>query len=560
MKGDFNPKDYEASNIRSSHQDIICGLGHRVRADSLKSYLQQLEAFYTRHTYADTLSNKTGIGAARRWAFSKFKEISLENENRLIPSYLQFDYPNGSCGPGYGWKNVLAVLPGSDVTNHQIVLIEAHMDSRCEVPCDVNCFAPGVEDNGSGTALVIELARALSTFTFKHTIVFMLTIGEEEGLYGAEAMAKYCIDEGIAIKGVLNNDIVGAIECGETASPPGCPGEGDLDSTHVRLFTNGSILTQNRGFARSIKLYNDEMLKGLLEVPMDVEIMNQEDRTGRGGDHIPFRIQGFTNVRFTSANEHGDAHPDAEYTDRQHTSKDVLGSDIDSNGIIEEYFVNFEYLKRNAIINGTALTMLALGPKTPEFEVFDEPAGLRVEIKRESIFKEYRIGVRKAGLSQAFTAMYRTTETNLIVPGMEMGKPYWISVAGIDENNITSIFSNEIVKTNDATTDVANVDDLPYSLNCSVLGNQRPHNANIKESIKLFPNPTNGTIRIEIPNGIDDFEFIRFSDLQGKFAQEIALNGEEMNIKLGLRPGIYFYEIHGKRHVISTGKLIMLPN
>ncbi|MFM8243385.1 MAG: M28 family peptidase, partial [Crocinitomicaceae bacterium] len=125
-------------------------------------------------------------GAARRWAFQKFSSFSAQAENRLIPSYFQFD--KTICNVTQH-RNVIGVLPGTDTSNHEVIIIEGHMDSRCENECDITCQAQGIEDNASGSALVFELARVMSKCSYKNTLVFMLTIGEEQGLYGADAFA-----------------------------------------------------------------------------------------------------------------------------------------------------------------------------------------------------------------------------------------------------------------------------------------------------------------------------------------------------------------------------------
>src|SRR5206468_7866159 len=65
----------------------------------------------------------------------------------------------------------LAVLPGSDTSDKSIVIIQGHIDSRCAGLCDTACLAQGEEDNGSGTSLVMELARVMSKYTFKNTIL-----------------------------------------------------------------------------------------------------------------------------------------------------------------------------------------------------------------------------------------------------------------------------------------------------------------------------------------------------------------------------------------------------
>ncbi|MDZ7848991.1 MAG: hypothetical protein U5L96_20970 [Owenweeksia sp.] len=115
---------------------------------------------------------------------------------------------------------------------------------------------------------------------------------------GAAAMAQFAIDENIAIHAVRNNDVVGGVICGNTSSPPGCAPAGSIDSTNLRIYTSpSSYLNPNQSFARSIAMFYEEKLKPQAQVPMSINVIDQEDRTGRGGDHIPFRQQGFRNLR-----------------------------------------------------------------------------------------------------------------------------------------------------------------------------------------------------------------------------------------------------------------------
>jgi len=555
LKGDYNPKDYAVEGNFKRHQNILCGLQKHISTDSLKSYLTYCETFHTRHTYSDTASNVTGIGAARRWAFEKFAQFSKENGNRLIPTYLEFDFPNGDCGDGYDWKNIIGVIPGIDTSDKSIIIVEAHFDSRCEVPCDANCLAGGMEDNGSGSALVLELARVMTRYGLNHTVVYMLTVGEEQGLYGAKAMAQYCEDNGIEVKAVLNNDVIGGIRCGETSSPPSCEGEGNIDSTQVRIFSNGGLSLPHRGLARTINIFYKEKLESMVDVPMDVSIMDQEDRTGRGGDHIPFRVKGYPSIRFTAANEHGHAHPDANYTDRQHSSRDVLGLDTNSDGAYDIYYVDFNYLKRNAVINGASTTLLGLGPQTPEFTVHDEATGLRVEIT-DKFTNEYRIGVRGLSSGQEFDAIYRTSQTTFVIPNLLAGTAYRISVSGIDNNGIMSSFSGEVLKINDVPTLEASPDNLSYQISCENLG-QTPLPVLTGNNFHLScsPNPNNGLFTITVQTSREfsksDAEIV-ITDMTGREVEKLPFQLHpgmvEVKLDVALTPGQYIYSlrINGK--------------
>ncbi len=439
LLGNFNPGDYMATTVLNHPDDIVAGITENVSANNMKEYLLTLSSFGNRNTGADTLSQTTGIGASRRWVHSKFEEFSSQNENRLIPFYMQFD--QDICAMGQH-RNVCAVLPGLDANNHSVIIIEAHMDSRCDTPCDINCDAHGMEDNGSGTALVIELARVMSQYSYNSTIVFMATIGEEQGLFGANAFAEWSMQNNVPIKAVFNNDIVGGVICGETSSAPSCPGFNEVDSTQVRIFSGNSVTTPHKGLARYSKLeYTEEVLPNA-SVPMLITLMSALDRTGRGGDHIPFNDRSYTSIRFTSANEHGNANAaDPDYHDRQHTSDDILGVDTDGDMVLDSFFVDFNYLARNTVINGVAAGMAGISPNTPSFTAENEGGAISIEVTDDFDYGKYRIGVRHMGLDFLELVDLEDTLATTYYPS-NFGS-YFFSVCSVDSNGIESLFSNE---------------------------------------------------------------------------------------------------------------------
>lgn len=447
MLGNYDPAQYAADVVITDPAIISSGIASGVSPDSLKSYIIRLSQFGTRNTGSDTLSNTSGYGAARRWTVQQFQQFSAEQEDRLIVSYLQFD--QDICGMGRH-ANVLAILPGTDTVNPGIILIEGHMDSRCAVLCDVNCTAEGVEDNASGTALVLELARVMSPYTFANTLVFCITTGEEQGLLGAEAMAQYIQNKGITLRAVLNNDVIGGVICGQTSSPPSCPGLNDVDSTSVRLFSALSFNSPHKQLARYIKLQYKENILPTAAVPMNVRIMAPEDRTGRGGDHIPFREKGFTAMRFTAANEHGDASNGPGYTDRQHTSSDVLGVDTDGDGSVDSFFVQFNYLARNAVINGNAAAMIARAiPRPADFTAFRTGTQLTVSITDPAALGQYRVALRTA--TNDWDTVFTLAGNTGVFPCNPTGAVI-VSVAGVDAQGIESLFGNEKLATNVSAT------------------------------------------------------------------------------------------------------------
>ncbi|MFZ4544601.1 MAG: M28 family peptidase [Saprospiraceae bacterium] len=443
MKGKYDPSNYYSASAIRDPKAIVKAFANQMSADSLHKSLDKLATFYTRNSASDTLSETRGIGAARRWAYREFEKISAQNNNRLISSYLQFDHTQ-MCGV-IRHRNIFAVLPGADTTDKSIVIVEGHIDSRCKDVCDTTCLAQGIEDNGSGTALVLELARVMSKCEFKRTIVFLLTTGEEQGTYGAEAFASYVRQNGIPLRAVLNNDISGGIFCGYTSSAPSCPGYGNIDSTNVRLFSAGGFNSPHKQFAQFVKLEYLEETKPLMDVATNILIMSAEDRTGRGSDHIPFRQKNYTAIRMTAANENGSANvADPNYKDRQHTSKDILGLNTNSDPDLDSFFVDFNYLKRNTIINATAVGMAAIGPQIPDLTAIGMGKNsVIVNIVKQTDYKKYRIAVRSKtnDWDSVYTISGKLQDTlNFATSGNR-----YFSVASVDDNGIESLFSKEVV-------------------------------------------------------------------------------------------------------------------
>ena len=502
LQGNYNPQNYAATEVIDHSDRIACEVNRLVSPDSLRSFLESLTAFGTRHTWSDTVSQTRGIGAARRWAMQKMQQISRRNENRLLTSYLTFDITNNSCGTLDGTKNVLGILPGADLSDPSVMLIEAHMDSRCAGRCDTACDAAGADDNGSGSALVLELARVMSRYTFDRTVVFMLTTGEEQGLLGATAFADMAVAQNIDVHAVQNNDIVGGVICGNTASPPGCGPPGSIDSTRLRVYANPlSVRFPAQGMARTIRLMYDEKLRNNVKVPMEVEIINQIDRTGRGGDHQPF-----TNLapamRFTSAHEHGNGNPNGtpNYVDHQHTVDDEIGLDRDGDGAIDTFFVDFNYMARNTVINAASAAYLASGPKTPEVDLEKTANGLRVKILEAYGSSTFRVGVKnRAGTD--FDSIYRFSDSVFTIPAQQSGEFYMVAVAAVDQDGTTGLFTSDEQANATTSTAPAPVDMLDNDMDCGQLSMQETVFAPVAHNIILSqpsPNPTYGTTEFTV--------------------------------------------------------------
>ncbi len=325
---------------------------------NIKRSVGRLAAFGTRHTLSDTTSHTRGIGAARRWIHSTLVGYAAESAGRMTVSYDVFiAEPSERIPHPTELVNVIATLrpeAGPVLSGERMIVIGAHYDSRAGNPMDSVNDAPGANDDGSGTALVLELARVFSRQSLNATIVFACFAGEEQGLLGATHWAEQARQKGWKVEAMLNNDIVG-----NTGG-----GGGVVESTYVRLFSEAftpadsgrtlarvnSFGLEEDGLSRSLARYIKET--GERSVPgFSVRMIYRRDRFLRGGDHTSFHQRGFAAVRFSEG---------AENYDRQHQNPNAAKR----IGDLPE-FVNERYCTNVARINAAVLATLACAPAPP---------------------------------------------------------------------------------------------------------------------------------------------------------------------------------------------------
>lgn len=181
-KGNSNPEPY------------IENLLAQVSGENITSTVQHLQDYGTRDAYTSQSV------VAQEWISQEFTNLGLEVEA------MDFTMPNGPAS-----DNVIATLIG---TKHpdEYVVIGGHYDSINR--SDEN--APGADDNASGTAAVLEIARILSAEELDRSVIFCAFSGEEYGLYGSAAFAQRCASEGMNIHGYFNLDMIGYLEEGNT--------------------------------------------------------------------------------------------------------------------------------------------------------------------------------------------------------------------------------------------------------------------------------------------------------------------------------------------------------
>jgi hypothetical protein len=273
--------------------------------------------------------------------------------------------------------------------------------------------APGANDDGSGSAAVIECARIMSKHSFPATVIFVTVSGEEQGLLGANFMAGKAKKEGWNIEAVLNNDIMGSNNTSETNI---------IENTKIRVFSEGlpayetekaakqirQLGLENDGKARQLARYVKEIGERYVE-NLDIVMIYRNDRFLRGGDHTPYVENGYAAVRITEMNEN-----------YYHQHQNVRVENGIQYGDLPE-FMDFEYLRKNTAMNLSNLSNLAKAPAMPE--------EVRIETQRLSNYSSINWKAPKSGKVKGYYVLMRETtsafwQKKIFTTQTEINLPY----------------------------------------------------------------------------------------------------------------------------------------
>jgi hypothetical protein len=393
----------------------IDAMVREVSGDSLRATIERLVAFGTRHTLSTSDGGTRGIGAARKWVLANFNEWGKQSGGRLTafidtvtvpPDGKRIDVP-------VLLGNVIATLKGTDPDDDRVYVVSGHLDSRVTDIMNRTADAPGADDDGSGTAAVMECARVMSRHSFPATIVFAVVSGEEQGLFGSTYMAGKAKSGHRNIDAVLNNDIMGGSASNET---------GIADNTRVRIFSEGlpafdlekkaaairQFGLENDGKPRQLARYIREMCQRY--VPnLEAVMIYRNDRFLRGGDHTPYVENGFAAVRISEMNE-----------DYRHQHQDVRVENGVQFGDLPG-FIDFEYLRKNTALNLASLANLAKSPPSPR--------NVAVEVKRLTNATSLSWKPPGAGKPNGYFVLMRSTtspvwEKRMFTEASEMQVPF----------------------------------------------------------------------------------------------------------------------------------------
>ncbi len=411
----------------------IADMVQSISSDSLERYVRDLSAFNTRHTLSTDEEN--GMPAAQNYVLAKFNEFAKQSGGRMTAEIDNFTIPGDGrrIEEDSPAANVMATLKGTDPNDDRIFIISAHMDSRNKAVMDSEGVAPGANDDGSGTAAVIELARIMASTEFSSTILFVAFTGEEQGLKGATYLAEKAKAEEWNIAAVLNNDIVGNSESSGTLIKDNLkmrifsetiPLAETERMAAVRRYTNADNDSRSRQLARYVKEVGERYVD-----QMEVKLIYRSDRFLRGGDQTAFARNGFTAVRMSEMNENF-----------PHQHENVRVEDGIQYGDLPE-FMDFEYLRKVSGVNLASLASLANSPDQPE-EVQIDVRGLS---NRSSLLwkapatgnaKGYYVLMRETS-SPVWERKFWTTDTEMVLPYSKDN--YFFAVQAVGEDGAESL-------------------------------------------------------------------------------------------------------------------------
>jgi hypothetical protein len=413
----------------------IAGMVKEVNEDSLQSYIKAMVSFGTRSTVSSTTDRSKGIGAARNWVLMKFRKFAGASGGRMTAVVDTTTYPADGrrVKSDINLGNVVATLKGTDANDNRIFVVSGHLDSRRTDVMNGTDDAPGANDDGSGSAAVLECARIMSRHSFPATIVFVTVSGEEQGLLGSTYMAKKARVQNWNIEAVLNNDIMGSNNSNETNI---------IDNTRVRVFSEGlpafdlskqaAMIRQygleNDGKARQLARYVKEVGERYVD-NLEVVMVYRNDRFLRGGDHTPYVDTGYAAVRITEMNENFN-----------HQHQDVRMENGVEYGDLEK-FMDYEYLRKNTALNLASLANLAKSPGMPlnvRVEVRNLTNGTQLSWKApaEGKIRGYYILMRET-TSPVWRRKIFTTETEVKLPYSKDN--YFFGVESVSEGGNESL-------------------------------------------------------------------------------------------------------------------------
>lgn len=378
-----------------------------VAQDRLFMHVSSLVNMKTRHVNSSYTSPNEGIGAAERYVLSEYNAIRQNSYQQAFSVFTQ-DFPVDYGGVKSTATNIIGVMQGYE-TGAGVLVLGAHYDSITIDFENGAAYAPGADDDASGIAVLLEIARIMSQKRHRATVMFVAFSAEEIQRKGSIAFVQdYLQGQNYDIIGMLNMDIVGSDD----------DASGAINDKQMRLFSADPNESRSRQLARAMSLIAERS-----GAPLQLNVEAVVDREGRYSDHMSFSDAGYPAVRFIEANEE---------RDRQHTDRDTI------DDIQPAYLVH----ATQTIL--TVMTAMADGPRPPtSISLRDAGNGLRTLVwGRTPDAASYVVALRPPGALD-YGATFNIADNSVTWEGFYASRYVGVAIAAMDANGLIGPFSQE---------------------------------------------------------------------------------------------------------------------
>ncbi|MFN8529146.1 MAG: M20/M25/M40 family metallo-hydrolase [Anaerolineae bacterium] len=386
----------------------LVNLLSQVEPDRLFLHINTMQSFQSRHVNSSYNTPGIGIGAAYNYVRGQFEAIREQSRgNFQIANDHVFDIDWG--GVQSQGRNIIGVIPGTE-TGAGILVVAAHYDSISVAWDDGNAYAPGANDDASGIAALIEIARIMSQRQHRASIMFVAFSAEEiQRLGSIQFVHDYIVGQNLDVNWMINMDIVGS-----STGP-----DGSINDREIRVFSDpDSTKSDSRALAREAQL-----IARRHSPDMAIVLQATVDRDGRYGDHMSFSDAGIPAIRFIEANED---------PGRQHNDRDTLDD------------VQALYLSRSTQTVLAVSTALADGVRPPQnIQLRDEGNGVRTLVwERRPEAVSYVVALLGVG-SIGYTDQFEVTDSFVRWDGFVPTRYSAVAVASVDADGLIGPFSFE---------------------------------------------------------------------------------------------------------------------
>jgi hypothetical protein len=458
---------------------------NQVNMDSLEATVQHLQ------DYGSRIWNSENAFAASDWIARRMEALGLEVEQQPF-------YANTWTGSGQAAPNVIGIQRGTLYPDTYVVC-GSHFDSFSYEAMYGGGTAPGADDNATGVASVLESARIMTQYEFEYSIIYCAYGCEEMGLYGSEAYASRCQQQGMDIIGYFNNDMNGYLYG---------------DQIHIDCIYPNSVEPIGTYYMNVGEVYYPEL-------PIRHVNFNEGD-----SDHTSFNNHGYMGIYPFEDYQH--------YSPYIHTPNDVIGTSVTSFEMGQQYCqMNIACLAEIANPMGDTpvvecnpvvdfyidypvwkeLSWLYLFWRTPE-------EGSTGELERFDVYRDNEV--------------IATVEFDPSIP--DYGYEDTITVDVQAEYFIMAVYSDGC--------EAPSQTEIGYGISA------------VEESesnVMVYPNPSNGTFNLNLGAGQWDVEVY---DITGRKVYENRMDGHSV-LDLGkCRKGVYFLKAMGESRGVTAKVMV----